>query len=247
MFDRLIVSLVSPLGMAILLGVISLGLATRNRGNLAILFGSIALLWLTGWSLPVVSHAFRHYLEQQYPLVEMSELPSADAIVVLGGSVDAPRQAGYPPNLKDASDRVWHAARLFAAGKSSLVVLSGGSSDGSTMSEAEAMRVFLMDLGVPSQAVLLEPHSRNTRENAAFTARLLQDKGVNTVLLVTSALHMPRAFALFSVTGLSVSAAATDYEGEDQHPHDSGWLPSARALEGSARAWKELIGQASGR
>lgn len=106
------------------------------------------------------------------------------------------------------------------------------------------MAVFLQDLGVPSQAIALEELSRNTRENAAFTAGLLRARGIDHVLLVTSALHMSRALALFAAQGLQVMPAPADFETHAQVPSHAGVVtPDAGALDASARAFKELLGK----
>ena len=108
------------------------------------------------------------------------------------------------------------------------------------------MRQFAQDLGVHSRTMLLEERSRKTRQNAQFTAEILKAKGVRRILLVTSALHMRRAVSLFESQGLTVIPAATDHEART-HFTLIDWLPDASALDGSARAMKEIIGRLSGR
>ncbi|MEA3643378.1 MAG: YdcF family protein, partial [Lamprobacter sp.] len=95
--------------------------------------------------------------------------------------------------LVTAADRVWHAARLFHAGKFQQLLLSGGQVPTGDGSEAKAMRRFLLDLGVPDRAIRLEGLSTNTASNASATAALLQADGIEACMLVTSALqHAPR-------------------------------------------------------
>lgn len=141
-----------------------------------------------------------------------------------------------------AIDRVWHAARLYHAGKAPLLVLSGGSDAAlRAMSEGQAMQWLLIDLDVPREAMLLEERSRNTQQNARFTAMLLSERDMDSTLLVTSALHMRRALSLFRGQGLRVTPAATDHEARSM-PGWQRWLPDVGALEGSARALKEWVG-----
>ncbi len=110
------------------------------------------------------------------------------------------------------------------------------------------MASVLADFGVPAQALLLEESSRNTGENAAFSAALLKARGIERILLVTSALHMPHAVALFAAQGLQVISAPTDFEASRAPPPGVlAWLPDAQALDASARAIKELVGRATGR
>ena len=236
--------MISPLGTALLLGVLSLLLPWRGAVRLALTmaFASIAWLWL--WSTPAASLALCRHLESQHPALAVASLPSAEAIVVLGGAVRPPEARGGVVDLGSGADRVWHAARIYKAGKAPLIVLSGGSDPAySVMSEAEAMRIFLRDLGVPDEAMLLESESRNTQQNAENTARLLQDRGIRRILLVTSAMHMERALRQFEGLGLEITPAVTDVEGGLPPPIPGRYLPDTDSLSASARALKELVGQ----
>lgn len=104
---------------------------------------------------------------------------------MLGGGITAGPPDGLYPDLGAAADRVWHAARLFHAGKAPRVILSGGRMAwrGERPSEAAATRQFLTDLGVPAAALLFEDRSRSTRENAQYSAELIRAHGFARVLL----------------------------------------------------------------
>lgn len=245
MMDKLGIALIAPLGTALALGAIALGLAALGRRRWAWGAGLLALLWAGGWSLPVASLWLRAQIEAPYPPLTMQQLPQAGAMVVLGGGLSAPTARRPYADLSSAADRAWHAARLYHAGKAPLLVLSGGGGGGSVpgaVPEAEAMRLFLQDLGVPAAALLLEQGSGNTRQNASLSAALLAQRGITRVLLVTSALHMARASAHFEAAGLAVVPVATDHESLSDPPSGR-FLPSAEALDGSGRAMKEWLGQ----
>ncbi len=158
-----------------------------------------------------------------------------------------PASASSPyPNLLDGADRVWHAARLYRAGKAPLLLLSGGSSQmDAASSEAAAMQLLLTEWGVPASAMLLEPASRNTAENARLSADILRQRGIQSILLVTSAFHMPRAKPLFAAQGLEVHAVAVDQAQADTAawPWWQRWLPAPEALHGSTLAFKEWLGR----
>jgi uncharacterized SAM-binding protein YcdF (DUF218 family) len=70
------------------------------------------------------------------------------------------------------------------------------------------MRDLAREAGVPETALLLEPESRNTFENATNTARLLQEAGKSRIVLVSDRLHLPRAVRLFRQAGLDVVGIA---------------------------------------
>ncbi len=245
--SKISIALISPLGSALFGGLIAVLLGLFGRDRSALCFGILSIAWLGVWSLPVASDWLRAQLEQQFPVVPVEALPLAEVAVVLGGGI-YPREHGKRwHNLESAADRVWHAARIYHAGKAQILLLSGGHNPRiSATSEAMAMRAFLRDLGVPDEAIRLEQRSRNTSQNAKFSAQWLQEQGVGRILLVTSALHMPRAVALFEAQGLAVIPAATDHEVQER-PLWQDWLPTASALDGSGRAMKELIGRFVGR
>jgi uncharacterized SAM-binding protein YcdF (DUF218 family) len=105
-----------------------------------------------------------------------------------------------------------------------------GASHGVDYRSVMPMRQFMLDLGVPANALLTEERSRNTRENAEMSAKLLRERGIQKVLLVTSALHMRRAVKLFEQQGLLVQPVATDHEVGSPKERMS-WLPDANALD----------------
>ena len=167
--------LLSPLGTAFCLIGLALLLAWRQRLRSSRALGALALFWLWAWSMPVLSYWLARQIENEIPQVPISSVAQAQAIVVLGGALSTPMIGNTEIDLGAAADRIWYAARLFHAGKAPIVLLSGGGGgdlDRQAFSDARAMAVFLQDLGVPAAAFLLEERSRNTRQNAAFSAAL---------------------------------------------------------------------------
>ena len=249
LISKLVIGLLSPLGTALCLAALALLLAWQRRRRTTLALALLAFIWLWAWSTPVLSHWFGSRIESIYPQTAIAALPQAQAVMVLGGAVAPPSGSNQDIDLGAAADRVWYAARLFHAGKAPLLLLSGGHDpERDAFSEARAMASVLADFGVPAQALLLEESSRNTRENAVFSAALLKARGIERILLVTSALHMPRAVALFAAQGLQVIPAPTVFEASRAPPPGVlAWLPDAQALDASARAIKELVGRATGR
>lgn len=242
--DRILTQFATPLGLALTLSLAGLLLlpGRRRLAGTGLLLLALAGLGLS--SLPVVADTLLRSLEERYPELPVVELPIAEAIVVLGGGVH-PRPKDQPyPDLHSGADRVWHAARIFHAGKAPLVILSGGVIPrlGTEISEAEAMRIFLTDLGVPPEAIRLEERSLNTHENAIFTAELLRDSGLTRILLVTSALHMPRAMAAFRAAGVEAVPAAADFMLEKESASLLRWLPEVRSLALSTAVLHEYLG-----
>ncbi|MEN9762244.1 MAG: hypothetical protein RI906_2070 [Pseudomonadota bacterium] len=241
----ILTALISPLGLALLLLLLALVLGLR-RSRVATWMVLLAASWLGLWSLPVPANWISLQVsEGSAPLdaVALRALPKAPAIVLLGGGV-SPATAQRPvPDLGESSDRIWQAARLYHAGRATLIVASGGADARiSLTSEAQAMKVLLLDLGVPASAIVLEEISRNTRENATETARLLKAHNIDKVLLVTSASHMRRSRTHFEAAGLAVIPVPADHDTLD-YAGLRRWLPSSEALDLSARSLKEWVGQ----
>lgn len=219
-----------------LCGGVALLLRWRRLAKALVL---LAFAWSLLWSIPQCSDWLRASLARQYPQVEETALPRADAIVVLGGGrYSWLHRADI--SLEDLDNsRIAAGTRAWLAGRAPLVILSGGGS-GNGHSEAEVMAAAIARLGVPASALVLEERSHSTRDNAAFTAQLAQQRGIGRVLLVTSAVHMPRAAFWFREVGLDVvPVPVPERNGRSGWKR---WLPSRSALWRSGRAWKEYAG-----
>lgn len=247
LLTKILSQLAYPLLAALLLAASAGLLLWRGRRRSGALLLTLALGWLWLWSAPAFSDWFRATLEQRYPPAPLEQLPPVDAIVVLGGLAEAAVPPSRPdPNLGAAVDRIWHAARLYRAGKAPRVLASGGNLPWSGVEQPESavMAELLQELGVPVAAILQESTSRTTRENRDRSLPILQAHGVRRILLVTSALHMPRALTLFRATDLEVIPAPTDFETRfPSNAHLLRWLPDAQALADASRAFKEYLGR----
>jgi len=242
---KIFIHLTSPLGLCVLLVPVGLTLILRGRRRVGCGLVTLAFGWLLVWSLPAASVWLRAGLEQQTALRAPAQYPVADAIVVLGGVVEGARKNWRDaPHLLAGADRVWFGAQLYRAGRAPVLIFSGGNSDWSNADEAEAdaMQKFANDLGVPASAVLMENRSRNTQENAQYTQQLMAEHHFKTILLVTSAVHMPRALAIFQGQGIAVTPAVTDFDAIPSRSAWLDWMPDAETLDRSSKAFKEYFG-----
>lgn len=244
LLSKLLPIFVYPLGAALLATLVALVLLRSHR-RLAVvmLLAGFAYLWLG--STPRMAQELVHRLESEHPPVLISALPNADVIVLLGGGVIETGYRAAEADQNHAADRLWHAMRLYRAGKAPRVLVTGGPMHSDKVSEADRLAMLLQEIGVPESALLIERRSRNTRENATNSAALLNGLVTGPVLLVTSATHMPRAVRLFEAAGIAVIPAATDYRA----PIDGAWgrnvwLPQAWALEQTTEALKEYLASA---
>jgi uncharacterized SAM-binding protein YcdF (DUF218 family) len=239
--NKIVWSIFNPVAAVLIGAVAGFILMTRHRRLGGVMVAaSLALLWFA--STPMCACILGLPLEKPYVGAQNFEsLPEADAIVVLGGGISKSDRLLYP-EMFDAADRVWHAARLWKARKAPIVITSGSNDLASTVP-------LLKDFGVPSEAIVSEDESRNTYENSRFTEKLLK-KGANvspTILLVTSAWHMKRAAANFAKTSLKVVPAPCDYSAHtayySQRLFFEWFLPSADSLARTNFFFKEWLGR----
>ena len=126
---------------------------------------------------------------------------SADAIVVLGA---AQYDCAPSPVLEQRLD---HARELYGDGVASTIVVTGGKRDGDRCTEAEAGADHLRDAGVPDGDLLLEVQGRNSWESLAAAARILRDRDLTDVVLVTDGYHALRVQAIADELGLNASVS----------------------------------------
>ena len=238
---KLLSLLLYPLSQSLLLCLLALLvlLLDRRRGAIGLLLLSTGWLYLcsTAWFAELMMHS----LEKDQRPKAVSVLPQADAIVVLGGAVRGDTHMGTLPDLGPHADRLLYATALYQAGKAPLLVLSGGSQP-DARPEAQLMREALAVMGVPGRAMLVESNSRNTYDNALYSAVVLNNRQVQRILLVTSAFHMRRAKPLFEKQGFEVIAAPTDYQRLVSSNVLPPWLPTVDELSRSTIAIKEHVG-----
>jgi uncharacterized SAM-binding protein YcdF (DUF218 family) len=242
-----------PLGLCCALLIVALLFNKRRRLRNGLVIAAVAILWL--FSNRWVDLALTRSLEWQYLPAQGVGVPTAEAIVVLGGGTYPAQYPRPTTEMSGAGDRVFYAAHLYRDGHAPLVLLSGGTIEwmGDTASTpATEMEDIITFMGVPQSALLLENKSQNTHEDAVLSAQMLKAKGIHRILLVTSAIHMPRAMAVFKKQGLEVIPAPTDFKVTqdvwDNLLHGSAesyiinFLPDASDLGSITNDLKEYIG-----
>ncbi len=234
---------VDPLAQVLSLLLLGLYLSLRGRSRPALVIFCTSTAWLWLCSMPYVGGSLMAPLERDYPPVAASSLPQADAIVLLGGAVRGEVSADTLADMSGVGDRLIFATALFKAGKAPLVLVTGGAPEGE-VAQAALIRDILVTMGVPQEKVVLETRNRATSDNRRFTSETLAEMGVASILLVTSAFHMPRAMMVFEPLDLTVYPAPTDYQvlsaRDSLSPRD--FLPSVAALQRTTWVFHEEIG-----
>ncbi|MCA1323069.1 YdcF family protein [Herbaspirillum sp. alder98] len=179
-------------------------------------------------------------LENSYP--PLAAVGSAQAIVILGagrlvaateyGDTDQPSLIGL--------QRLKYGAYLHR--QTGLpVLITGGSPGGWKESEAALMaRSLKRDFGI--EARWQEPRANTTNDNATLSAAMLRADGIERILLVTDAIHMPRSMSAFGATDLQATAAPMLFTSRGP-TRFTDFLPSASALTLSTYAMREWIGR----
>lgn len=167
--------------------------------------------------------------------------PRAQAIVILGGGVEAFAPEYQAPNPSSSSlERIRFGA--FLAKKTDLPVLvTSGDPLHAGAAEARVMqRILKNEWGIDVRWI--EEESVDTAENAKFSFAILQKENINRIYLVTHALHMPRAKYLFEKAGFEAIPAPTGIA----VPNEFSWhniLPSGGSFGSTSAAFKEIIGR----
>lgn len=231
--------LLPPANGLALLGVA--GVFRRRRWAFGL--AAVASALLVAQSLPPLANLLARSLERQNP--PLAAVPTdAGAIVILGSGLDigAPEYGGDTANERTLL-RVRYGATV-ARQHALPVLVTGGFPINADQSEAAIMAdILTREFGVAVR--WQESASKDTVENAAFSATLLKAAGVRKIILVTQAFHMPRSRLLFERAGLEVIPAPAGFKFKHYpgwQPHE--WLPQAQALHTSYYALHEWLGLA---
>lgn len=229
-------SLVLPPTSLLLIAVCAL-LMRRRWPRAAHAVAMSSLLLLLALSTPYVGNALLLALDRTPPL-DFARAESAQAIVVLGGGVRrGALEFGGDTLGRLTLERVRYGA--WVAKRLPLPVLVTGGSLYGAQTEARLMRQSLeQEFSVPVRWA--EDQSRNTHENAVYTARILRDAGVRRAVLVAHSFDMPRVIAEFETQGIAIVPAPTALPSTEP-PVIVDFVPSLGGLNASYYALYELL------
>lgn len=236
----------SPSHLALTLLALGAGLAYSRYFKAGRRLTTLAAALLLLMAFGPVGHMLVVPLETRFAAPPDDAAPP-DGIVVLGGSIDQELSAQYGgASFNQAAERVIAPLELRRRYPRARLVFTGGSAAlrPSTLTEAWAVRRFWRAVGLDQGDVVYEDRSRNTFENALFTRDLVKPKEGERWLLVTSAMHMPRAVGVFRKVGFPVIAYPVDFRTNGEFwragvPADTG--TGVSMVENAMHEWLGLI------
>jgi len=206
-----------------------------KTGVALVLFG--CCMWLL--AIAPVSNILLRGLEKDIPQPKQI---NGDVLILLGGGANdqAPDLTGVGSPSDEALARIITAVRLQNQLQIPIIV-SGGKVYINTQAEAQIVKRFLVDLGVPVARIIVEDQSRDTFENAIYSNRICKKNNYRTPILVTSAYHMKRAVMSFKKAGMEVVPFPAGYKTWQNRRY--GWhdyLPDS--FDNAQAAIKEYMG-----
>jgi len=207
------------------------------------------ILWATVvvfyfFSNPFITDEFvRAYEERNQTYSELTEI--YDVVIVLGGFSD------YDDDQKQvqfhsSTDRLMAGIKLYKTGRAKKLMIVSGSGKLMNPDEKEALFIqdYLLSIGIPATDLIIESESKNTRENAVNTAKILNEKYLDgKYILVTSSIHMPRAKRCFKKVKLTVTPFSVDHQASSRkYIFDHLFIPDIDSL----KRWKALIKEWTG-
>lgn len=191
----------------------------------------------------VINSLFKAY---EHPLTDMNTLPASEIGIVLTGFTKQIPSHDERVFMSQGGDRATHAVYLYNRKIIKKILVSGGSGSlvrSNERTEAEKVKALLIEMGVKPTDILTEEQSRNTNENAKFSAPILKSLSLKTQpVLLTSAFHMRRAEGCFKKQGVNVIPFVGDIQTKRVATTFTDFLPS----EGAIQKWGRLIHELTG-
>jgi uncharacterized SAM-binding protein YcdF (DUF218 family) len=240
MLNKILPIFFSPI--VVILALLAIAIWTRRRRWCV---AAAALLLLA--SLPVVADWIFSAAQGGAKRQAAESLPRADAVVVLGGAIEYVSGVGgaLVPEWNDAVDRLFGGLEVMRAERAARIIFSAGTRPAGSgiPSEGEVLRSLATGFGVVPEKIVVSPTAVNTEEEARVIRRI-QGPGHNRIILVSSALHLPRATMIFEAVGFDVIQYPVDIRVAGTRNALESWVPTPSALGKTGMVVRELIGRA---
>ncbi|MBI2552366.1 YdcF family protein [Candidatus Uhrbacteria bacterium] len=226
-------------------------LKKRTRAGKLILGATLAVYYLLS-TLPAAYFLTRS-LDQQYLAAPSPETGGAEAIVILAGGAD---QSGKDKPFAELSGiswrRLWRGLEIYRQlDKKMPIIYSGISGDpfDQYAGEPGLAKQYAVSMGIPQDDFWTEVEARTTAESGIYVRRMLDERfpkaAQHTIVLVTSATHLPRAVSVMERHNIKVLPIPADFRvTQPVFLSPLQWLPSIDAFSASLAALHEWIGRA---
>jgi uncharacterized SAM-binding protein YcdF (DUF218 family) len=193
----------------VIIGTILLFTRFARAGRRMVLFG---VVWIVLVGLSPLGLLLMGVLENRFPAWDASR-GAPTGFIVLGGALDPElTQARHSPVMDGAAERITIVAELARRYPDAKFIYSSGSASVfGGLAEADYVLPLFESFGIPRARIVIERRSRNTEENARFSKVLAAPRPGDRWVVITSAIHMPRAIGAFRAAGFPVEAFPVDW------------------------------------
>ena len=241
--------LLEPVGLIWLLLAVWLWMQRRQSPRVGGRLVLVAWLLLTAFACTPLTSLMLLSLEQRNQPNLLEKLRPAPAVICLGGSCGPSLFEVTGINFGSNVDRILSSLLLLSRGKGGALVLGGGAyrQNGGWASEANELQRFLREVMGRRDEIISLGRCSDTHDEAVKTAALCAQRGWKDIVLVTSAVHLPRAKACFEKQGLVVQAVGCDFISSFRNPSAEGTnlffhLPKVGSIQGLGSLIHEWVG-----
>jgi len=204
----------------------------------------LALILFYLFATPIVSEAIFKYVEKGQLRKDISKVPNADAIVVLGGMFNYVKTETGGRNEWSDPDRFFGGVELYKVGKANQLIFTGAKmpwAEKDQETEGESLKKYAIEMCVPDSAIKISGLVTTTEDESKEVKKILPYS--NNIILVTSSFHMPRAKQLFEKQEFNVITYPVDSKVDVGQKTVLDYLPNAESFKNSETGIRELIGR----
>jgi len=220
---------------------------SKNARRRKIALGANFLLLLMLSNESFVNYFQKKYEAKEVHLAKYQTYPWA--VILSGGMVKGGLQNQNEIHVGETADRFIQPILLYKQGHIKKILISGGNTSMGKLridqtEETKKTKELMVAMGVKAEDIFLETQARNTYENATYSAqKLIKYMQKDSVLLITSAMHMPRSVACFEKIGFKVKAYPTDFKKKDTEQGILSVLfPTAKNFDTISNLIREMAG-----
>lgn len=239
--SKLLNILISPISWIVILLILSLVLKAKRWRRICL--GTCIFIFIFFTNTMLINY-IRYLSVKEYSVATIDSTQTYRVAIVMGGFASMNPETGQMRYEQDRADRLWEAVRLYKTGKVEKILITGDPTsmlreDGSNTSGL--FLEYMKQIGIPPEAFILEQQARNSRENAVYTAQILQERGIGEkeCLLITSATHIKRSLNCFAKAGIHPDYYPVNVYSRPARINHRAFYPQWEA----AIMWQELLNE----